>query len=89
MQVEALEDVADSGSDDRPCLVERSIKNTAKGLDGEMGVSARRLGERGGLVVRAVDEDGVVTVARDTIIVTLSLVLVGSIRGNSSRLARL
>lgn len=87
-QVERLEDVANSRTDDGPGSIERRVEDTANGLDREVGVSARRLGERGGLVVGALDQDGMVAVCSDAVVVSLCLVVVRNVRGSGGRLAR-
>lgn len=71
-----------------PDLIERRVEHAMGGLSRDMGKSALGLWEGGGEEVRTINEFWVVAVvARESVIVHLSLVLVGSVWRNIADIA--
>jgi len=65
------DEVTNPGTDGVPDTVQWGVEDAAERLDGDMGVSANRLGEWGGVEVGTIHEFRVVAVSSDAVIVSV------------------
>jgi len=82
-----LDQVTNLGTDSVPDTIQWGVEDSAERLDGDMGVSADRLGERRSEEIRTVNEFRVVAVPGDAVIIGHALVLVGTVLGDNGGFA--
>lgn len=80
----SFEQVMDLGTNSVLDSIERGVEDSAEWLDGDMGMSADRLGEGQSEEVQTVDKVWVITIPSDAIIIWCSLVLIRAVHGDSS-----